>query len=189
SSRRRSAPRPSHPMPGCSCGDSNAGSRTGMGTVSSSSAARSTKRSRTERSGSISSRPRSKRSSPDATTPRRRRASPRRPMTAPTSQLDRLRDLVARLTPDQIRELAALLDPEDVELLDQVVRDTFVVEANAFDLIGYTPHPGPQTELHRIPPFSEGGPWDVLYGGAMGGGKTYALLMDAVEKALRYPAT
>lgn len=110
-------------------------------------------------------------------------------MTAPTSQLDRLRDLVARLTPDQIRELAALLDPEDVELLDQVVRDTFVVEADAFDLIGYTPHPGPQTELHRIPPFSEGGPWDVLYGGAMGGGKTYALLMDAVEKALRYRGT
>jgi len=94
---------------------------------------------------------------------------------------------VARLTRDELLELAERLDDEDLAILNEVVQESFVVEADAFGRIGYSPHPGPQTELHRIPAFSDGGPWDVLYGGAMGGGKTYGLLLDVVEKALRHP--
>lgn len=58
---------------------------------------------------------------------------------------------------------------------------------HVFELLGYRPHPGPQAEFHQIRPFADGGPWDVLFGGAMGGGKTEALLHDALAKAHRYP--
>lgn len=44
-----------------------------------------------------------------------------------------------------------------------------------------------QHEFHHAPPFAHGGPWDVLFGGGMGGGKTLALVMDAIDKAVRYP--
>lgn len=45
----------------------------------------------------------------------------------------------------------------------------------------------PQEQLHLLEPFDRGGPWDVLFGGAMGGGKTKGLVMDAIDKAVRYP--
>jgi hypothetical protein len=60
-------------------------------------------------------------------------------------------------------------------------------EPRTFELLGYTPNPGPQSELHAIAPFSTGGPWDLLYGGAAFGGKSYGLLMDALEKCSRWP--
>lgn len=41
----------------------------------------------------------------------------------------------------------------------------------------------PQERLHAIEPFSLGGPFDVLYGGAAFGGKSYGLLMDALHRA------
>lgn len=59
--------------------------------------------------------------------------------------------------------------------------------APTFDLLGYTPNPGPQTELHAIPPYTAGGPFDVLYGGAAFGGKSYGLLMDTLRWCHTYP--
>lgn len=109
-----------------------------------------------------------------------------RPLMA-TDSLDRVRELVARLSPDEIRELASRMDPDDLAVLEQVVMDTYVVEADAFDLLGYTPNPGPQTELHRLPTYDEGGPYDVLYGGAAFGGKSYGLLHDGLAKAHQHP--
>lgn len=53
--------------------------------------------------------------------------------------------------------------------------------------LGYTPNPGPQTELHALVPFADGGPFDVLFGGAVFGGKSHGLLMDTLQKAARYP--
>lgn len=44
-----------------------------------------------------------------------------------------------------------------------------------------------QAELHQLPAYDDGGPWDVLFGGAMGGGKTQGLVMDAIDKCVRYP--
>lgn len=60
-------------------------------------------------------------------------------------------------------------------------------DPRTFELLGYTPNPGPQTELHQIAPFSKGGPFDVLYGGAAFGGKSWGLLMDALDKCKRWP--
>lgn len=60
-------------------------------------------------------------------------------------------------------------------------------DPHTFEKLGYTPNPGPQTELHAIPPFSFGGPWDVLYGGAAFGGKSWGLLMEALDCAMRWP--
>lgn len=58
---------------------------------------------------------------------------------------------------------------------------------DVFTPLRYRPNPGPQAEFHHITPYAQGGPWDVLFGGAMGGGKTKALVMDAIDKAVRYP--
>lgn len=70
---------------------------------------------------------------------------------------------------------------------------------DTFAKLGYEPTP-PQHELHTLPtppyvPTVEGVPFtlragvilDVLYGGALGGGKTKALLMDALLSAERWP--
>ena len=102
-------------------------------------------------------------------------------------QIDRVRRLVARCTREQLEQIASKLDEDDLAVLTEIMADTLVVEANAFDRVGYTPHPGPQTELHRLASFTGGGPWDVLIGGAMGGGKTLSLIMDQVDKATRHP--
>lgn len=55
-----------------------------------------------------------------------------------------------------------------------------------FAVLGYEPTPK-QWMLHDLPPWSEGGPWDLLYGGAAGGGKTKGLLMDGLGWAARTP--
>lgn len=52
--------------------------------------------------------------------------------------------------------------------------------------LGYTPHPK-QAEFHAIPAFSDGGPFDVLFGGAAGPGKTTSLLFDAIQRAAQHP--
>jgi hypothetical protein len=54
-----------------------------------------------------------------------------------------------------------------------------------FEALGYVPTIK-QWELHDLQPWSEGGPWDALYGGAAGGGKTKGLLMDALANANRH---
>ena len=55
-----------------------------------------------------------------------------------------------------------------------------------FNALGYEPTIR-QWELHDLKPWSEGGPWDVLYGGASGGGKTRGLLMDGLSWGARVP--
>src|SRR5690606_19535721 len=163
-----------------SCGASNGVTPTGSDVASRSSAELSPTRSPAT-TGCPRSRTRSRSTWP--------RSTPRRPMPKPRTvdQVERVRRLVARCTRAELEQIAARLDEDDLALLNEIVADTLVVEADAFDRIGYRPHPGPQTELHRLPPFSEGGPWDVLVGGAMGGGKTLSLLMDCVDKSMRHP--
>lgn len=51
---------------------------------------------------------------------------------------------------------------------------------DVFGTLGYTPTPK-QWEFHNATEF------DVLYGGAAGGGKTRALLMDDLQDCVRYP--
>lgn len=63
----------------------------------------------------------------------------------------------------------------------------FPPDHDAFTPLRYTPNPGPQAEFHAIAAYARGGPWDVLFGGAMGGGKTVGLVMEAIDAAVRYP--
>lgn len=102
-------------------------------------------------------------------------------------QHQRVLRLVRRLTPAQLDGLRGRLDPDDLALLDEVLTTVTGDLNTIFDQLGYTPHDGPQTELHQLAPMSLGGPFDVLYGGAMGGGKTLGLLMDACARCLQYP--
>lgn len=65
------------------------------------------------------------------------------------------------------RELHRRLNPE-------AIRD------EVFGALGYEPHEK-QREFH------DADEWDVMYGGAAGGGKTLALLMDGILACIRYP--
>lgn len=67
--------------------------------------------------------------------------------------------------PDPLASLADRLDPPDVDV---------------FDLLGYQPTER-QAEFHAATEF------DVLYGGAAGGGKSRALVMDAVRACVKHP--
>jgi hypothetical protein len=62
----------------------------------------------------------------------------------------------------------------------------FPERTDVFARLRYTPSER-QAEFHSIPAFADGGPWDVLFGGAMGGGKTKALVLEAIDKAITYP--
>ncbi len=64
------------------------------------------------------------------------------------------------LTEGDVRRLEARLFPPDHDV---------------FTPLRYRPNPGPQSEFHHIPAYAQGGPWDVLFGGAMGGGKALPL--------------
>lgn len=72
----------------------------------------------------------------------------------------------------------------DVRRIEQRL---FPPDHDVFTPLRYRPNAGPQAEFHAIPAYSHGGPWDVVFGGAMGGGKTKALVMLAIDQAVRYP--
>lgn len=75
------------------------------------------------------------------------------------------------------------LEQEDLKVvLDWLSKQT---PHEAFERVGYIPTVR-QWELHDLPHWSEGGPWDALYGGAAGGGKTKGLLMDGLSNAFRF---
>ncbi len=70
---------------------------------------------------------------------------------------------------------------------ESVIRRLYPPPHDVFTPLGYQPNPGPQMEFHQLPAYAHGGPWDVLFGGAMGGGKTKGLVMDAIDKVVRWP--
>lgn len=72
------------------------------------------------------------------------------------------------------------------ELLARVADLVDPPPVDAWTPIGYQPEPV-QAEFHAIAAFAHGGPWDVLFGGAMGGGKTTALVVDAIRWCAQYP--
>lgn len=54
---------------------------------------------------------------------------------------------------------------------------------DAFEKLGFTPNPGPQTRFLSLPDDN----LDVLYGGAAGGSKSTSLLMYALRACVRFP--
>jgi hypothetical protein len=68
-------------------------------------------------------------------------------------------------------EKGRVIDPEYVTTMDKTVRD--IVEDN----IIFQPNDGPQTDFLAAPET------DVLYGGAAGGGKSYAMIIDPLRYA------
>lgn len=81
----------------------------------------------------------------------------------------------------QQKKLEAFKEPEDnvsiVSLSDFPTLDSFLDDDNPFDgkEIIFEPNPGPQTD------FLAASEQEVLYGGAAGGGKSYALLADPLR--------
>ncbi|MQS14511.1 hypothetical protein F7Q99_20135 [Streptomyces kaniharaensis] len=94
-------------------------------------------------------------------------STPASPSSQPRSTL--LEHKLARLT--ELRSLIAERDRLHAERLRNV---------DVFALLGYEPT-GRQREFHNAAEF------DVLYGGAAGGGKTKALLMEGIRACIRYP--
>jgi hypothetical protein len=54
---------------------------------------------------------------------------------------------------------------------------------DVFSKLGFTPNPGPQTRFLELPDANI----DVLFGGAVGGSKTFSLLLYALRSCVRYP--
>jgi hypothetical protein len=84
----------------------------------------------------------------------------------------------------EFSDLLEKLSPEDREVLERWLCS--LTPDWTFTTLGYVPNPK-QREFHDLPPWSAGGPWDALYGGAAGGGKTKGMLMDALAWTQRAP--
>jgi hypothetical protein len=94
-------------------------------------------------------------------------------------EVARQRRMKAKKKVDAIKEFDKVLDNEDNKIIakesfDQV--DDRLTSAENVNII-FKPNEGPQTD------FLESGEQQVLYGGAAGGGKSYALLADAMRDA------
>lgn len=75
--------------------------------------------------------------------------------------------------PKQKRRLSKLREPEQAELSN--INFTFAPEVDDDKEIFFEANPGPQTSFLSAPEL------EVLYGGAAGGGKSYAILADPVR--------
>jgi hypothetical protein len=83
---------------------------------------------------------------------------------------------VSALRLAKLEELRALVLERDQRLADTVARQ------DVFGLLGYTP-----TEKQQL--FHDATEFDVLFGGAAGGGKSRALVMHAIRECVRHPGT
>lgn len=82
--------------------------------------------------------------------------------------------LLVEAPEDRLRRLKELQD--QWEALEKIR----LAELDVFDLIGYSPSPK-QAEFHAAREF------DILYGGAAGGGKSAALVAEGLRACARYP--
>ena len=120
---------------------------------------------------------------------KRKRGRPKKDPNAPTQSYNRSRkpsgpqELRKKLTTTrkklgQLRNLEAAVKKKQVltEDLVQIAPKRLKEEINNNE-VAFKPNPGPQTEFLASPES------DVLYGGAAGGGKSYALLADLLRFA------